>query len=323
MIPKSTAICEDSNTRPPDGKYFVVVCEDGTNARSFAGANALQLPDNYLDDLDSENFICCGYSFAGLVGGVNYVDGNMTNLYYANITNVTHVHENITQYHENITHVHDAREITYHEYYHNHSNYINNVTNVQQNHTHTHKHNDTYIQQNHTHTHLKDMRTSHYHENITSHYHENITNNYLQSVVQIDGKNQTGDLDDLFNYSKYSMVFSGGSMILSAMILLFTLIGICMRSNRRNYRNHPQMRTYPQIHPQPVNVACPPEVHLRHRDPDPADMIRRAQTAIDDVSEHISDGTYLVTMNALGEAHRRIPQPSAPQIPIINNLSQV
>lgn len=315
MIPKSTAICEDSNTRPPDGKYFVVVCEDDTNARSFAGANALQLPDNYLDDLDSENFICCGYSFAGLVDGVNYVDGNMTNLYYANITNVTHVHENITQYHENVTHVHE--NITYHEDYHNHSNYINNVTNVQQN--HTHKHNNTYIQQNHTHTHLRDMRTSHYHENITSHYHENITNNYLQSVVQIDGKNQTDDLDDLFNYSKYSMLFGGGSMILSAMILLFTLIGICMRSNRRNYRNYPQMRTYPQIRPQPVNVAHPSEVHLRH----PVDMIRRAQTAIDDVSEYISEGTYLVTMNALSEAHKSIPQPSAPQIPIINNLSQV
>ena len=34
--------------------------------------------------------------------------------------------------------------------------------------------------------------------------------------------------------------------------------------------------------------------------------IRRAQTALDDVSEHIPEGTYLETMNALGEAHRRV-----------------
>ena len=34
--------------------------------------------------------------------------------------------------------------------------------------------------------------------------------------------------------------------------------------------------------------------------------IRRAQSAIDDVSNHIPEGTYLETMNALGEAHRGV-----------------
>ena len=34
--------------------------------------------------------------------------------------------------------------------------------------------------------------------------------------------------------------------------------------------------------------------------------IRRAQSALDDVSNHIPEGTYLETMNALGEAHRRV-----------------
>ena len=48
------------------------------------------------------------------------------------------------------------------------------------------------------------------------------------------------------------------------------------------------------------------EAPLRHRDADPADRLRRAQTAIDDVSEHIPEGTYLETMNALGAAHRRV-----------------
>jgi len=39
---------------------------------------------------------------------------------------------------------------------------------------------------------------------------------------------------------------------------------------------------------------------------DPVDRLRRAQTALDDVSEHIPEGTYLETMNALGAAHRRV-----------------
>ena len=34
--------------------------------------------------------------------------------------------------------------------------------------------------------------------------------------------------------------------------------------------------------------------------------IRRAQSALDDISDHIPEGTYLETMNALGEAHRRV-----------------
>ena len=34
--------------------------------------------------------------------------------------------------------------------------------------------------------------------------------------------------------------------------------------------------------------------------------IRRAQSALDDISDHIPEGTYLQTMNALGEAHRRV-----------------
>ena len=34
--------------------------------------------------------------------------------------------------------------------------------------------------------------------------------------------------------------------------------------------------------------------------------IRCAQSALDDVSGHVPEGTYLQTMNALGEAHRRV-----------------
>jgi len=45
---------------------------------------------------------------------------------------------------------------------------------------------------------------------------------------------------------------------------------------------------------------------LNPKPEDPVDRLRRAQTAIDDVSEHIPEGTYLETMNALGEAHRRV-----------------
>ena len=41
---------------------------------------------------------------------------------------------------------------------------------------------------------------------------------------------------------------------------------------------------------------------------DPVDRLRRAQTALDDVSDHIPEGTYLETMNALGQAHRRVRQ---------------
>ena len=38
---------------------------------------------------------------------------------------------------------------------------------------------------------------------------------------------------------------------------------------------------------------------------DHMDRLRRAQAAIDEVSEHIPEGAYLQTMNALGEAHKR------------------
>ncbi len=36
------------------------------------------------------------------------------------------------------------------------------------------------------------------------------------------------------------------------------------------------------------------------------DALRRAQIALDDVSDHIPEGAYLQTTNALGEAHRRV-----------------
>lgn len=47
------------------------------------------------------------------------------------------------------------------------------------------------------------------------------------------------------------------------------------------------------------------ETFFRHVDADPVERLRRAQTALD-VSEHIPEGAYLQTMNALGEAHRSV-----------------
>ena len=39
---------------------------------------------------------------------------------------------------------------------------------------------------------------------------------------------------------------------------------------------------------------------------DPVDALRRAQSALDDVSDRIPEGTYLQMSNALGEVHRRV-----------------
>jgi hypothetical protein len=70
MISSGVSICEFQNAIPSNNIYITLVCDDGTNAVAYSGRDALHLPSNFLDGIDSTNFICCGVS----LDGVSYID---------------------------------------------------------------------------------------------------------------------------------------------------------------------------------------------------------------------------------------------------------
>ena len=90
MISSAVSLCEFPNTIPPNNRYITFVCDDGINAVVYSGHDALYVPDNFLEGIDSTNFICCGL----FLNGVSYIDNYnltinevLTNVTNTNITN--------------------------------------------------------------------------------------------------------------------------------------------------------------------------------------------------------------------------------------------
>ena len=99
MTGSVSSTCEFPNAIPPNNKYITLVCDDGTNAVAYSGRYALYLPDNFLEGIDSSNFVCCGRVLDGLSYINNHTEllslDNITN-HYANLTNVNN--NNTTEY---------------------------------------------------------------------------------------------------------------------------------------------------------------------------------------------------------------------------------
>jgi len=90
MISSAVSLCEFSNVIPPNNRYITLVCDDGTNAVAYSGRDALYLPDNFLEGIDSSNFICCGLFLNGVSYTDNYnltINEVLTNVTNTNITN--------------------------------------------------------------------------------------------------------------------------------------------------------------------------------------------------------------------------------------------
>ena len=93
MISSAVSLCEFPNTIPPNNRYITLVCDDGTNAVVYSGWDALYLPGNFLEGIDSSNFVCCGL----FLDGVSYINNHTELLSDDNITNLTNVN-NTTGY---------------------------------------------------------------------------------------------------------------------------------------------------------------------------------------------------------------------------------
>lgn len=92
MFSSAVSRCEFPGTRPPNNIYTTVVCDDGVNAIVYSGYNAMNLPSNFPNGLNSSNFICCGF----ILEGVSYLgDYNITYEHVNNVVNITHG-DNIT-----------------------------------------------------------------------------------------------------------------------------------------------------------------------------------------------------------------------------------
>ena len=96
MISSAVSLCEFPNTIPPNNRYITFVCDDGINAVVYSGHDALYVPDNFLEGIDSTNFICCGL----WLNGVSYIN---------NHTELLSV-DNITNHYENLTNVNNTTE---------------------------------------------------------------------------------------------------------------------------------------------------------------------------------------------------------------------
>ena len=108
MISSAVSLCEFPNTVPPNNRYITFVCDDGINAVVYSGHDALYVPDNFLEGIDSTNFICCGL----WLDGVSYInDYNVTNqdITYNNYTELLSV-DNITNHYTNLTNVDKTSE---------------------------------------------------------------------------------------------------------------------------------------------------------------------------------------------------------------------
>lgn len=108
MISSAVSLCEFPNVIPQNNRYITLVCDDGTNAVVYSGWDALHLPDNLLEGIDSNNFICCGL----FLDGVSYINNyNVTSQHitYNNYTELLSV-DNVTNHYANLTNVNNTTE---------------------------------------------------------------------------------------------------------------------------------------------------------------------------------------------------------------------
>lgn len=82
MISSAVSLCEFPNVIPPNNRYITLVCDDGTSAVAYSGRDALYLPDNFLEGIVSNNFICCGL----FLDGVSYINNDRDLLSVNNTT---------------------------------------------------------------------------------------------------------------------------------------------------------------------------------------------------------------------------------------------
>jgi hypothetical protein len=94
--------CEFPNTIPPDNTYITLVCNDDTNAVAYSGQRALHLPDNFLEGIDSNNFVCCGL----WLDNVSYINNHNITNHYTELLSV----DNITNHYTNLTNVDNTSE---------------------------------------------------------------------------------------------------------------------------------------------------------------------------------------------------------------------
>ena len=89
MISSAVSLCEFPNIIPQNNTYITLVCDDGANAVAYSGWDALYLPGNFLEGIDSSNFVCCGL----FLDGVSYINKDTELLSLDNIANVNNTTE--------------------------------------------------------------------------------------------------------------------------------------------------------------------------------------------------------------------------------------
>jgi len=104
MISHAVSLCEFENTIPPDNRYTVFICDDGTNAVAYSGYNAMYVPSDFLRGIDSSHFICCGMlldgdvSYIGDYNDTNHITNRDSEFFTGNYNGTTHITKQYSEF---------------------------------------------------------------------------------------------------------------------------------------------------------------------------------------------------------------------------------